>query len=449
MAKKDLWRDGLPAALDVERFVLGTAMIQPKACEEIFAKLTWDVFALEAHRRIFLRMKDLADAGVQIDRITLMERLAVEGQLDSVGGLSKLMELDQGLPELPNVTAYIDILLSKSARRRLIFAAEELGQLALDETIPTENLITLATKRMAEVVPDQEDITPKSVMQFVDTFPGGVDALLNPSLTDKGLETGFLRIDELTGGFHESEIWVLGARPSMGKSTCMLNIAENISSNGSDYGVAVFSLEMPVRNLINRMLCKRARIGMKRLRSGELLQEERYRVQAALSEIYDLPLYMDHLSGMSVQEMQFKLKVLRDKCKIVLVCVDYLQLMRPISDRGSANDRLTQITTDIQSMAVETKLPFLILSQMNRLSEQRGSRGKNKDFSPQLSDLRDSGSIEQFGNIIPLLHLPAFYDPSREELKDRAELNFAKNRDGERGKVDLRFTGWQFKFEDA
>jgi len=206
---------------------------------------------------------------------------------------------------------------------------------------------------------------------------------------------------------------------------------------------------MPKRNLINRMICKRSKVSMKRLRSGELVQEERFRVQVALSEIYELPLYIDHASSMKFSELKYKLKLLRDKCKIVLVAIDYLQCMRPDSDRGSENDHLTQITTDIQSLAVDTGLPFLVLSQLNRLSEQRTSRGKNKDLRPQLTDLRASGSIEQFGNIIPLLHREEFYDPTREEVRGQAELNFAKNRDGERGKVDLKFTGWRFSFEDA
>ncbi len=450
MAKiKTIEDRGLPQSTDSERLVLGTAMINEKSREEIFSRLTYDDFALQTHKRIFLRMKELFDAGVAPDRVTIAEKLMVEGQLESVGGLTYLVSLDQGLPEIPNYAAYIDIVLDKSARRRMIFLAQELGQLALDERLPAEQIIGIATKRLNETVPIDPEEAPKSIMQFVDSFPGGVDALLNPALKDKGLETGFQRIDELTGGFHESEIWVIGARPSMGKSALLMDIAENIATRSMDNGIAVFSLEMPVRNLINRMLCKRSRISMKRLRSGELSQEERLRVQIALSEIYELPLYFEHESAMKYDDLRRKLKLLMDVRKIVLVAIDYLQLMRPTNDRGSENDHLTQITTDIQSLAVDTGLPFLVLSQLNRLSEQRMSRGKNKNFEPELSDLRASGSIEQFGNIIPLLHRQEWYEPTRDDIKGQASLNFKKNRDGETGNVNLKFTGWQFKFEDA
>lgn len=442
----DPLKTGLPSSPDCERYCLSAIMLGKDPAERALRSLTPEDFSLEKHRRIFLAMKGLVETGVEIDRQILAEKLLLLNQLESVGGLTMLVSLDEGMPEVANVQGYIDIVKEKSSLRRLISLTNEAQQQALLQNRSSAEILSGLSERIAAESTEKREDRPQVIADYVDTFPGGVGRLLDPSMGDPGIPTGFERVDRLTGGFHAGEIWIIGARPRVGKTCVAVNILKSITEK-QDKHCVFFSLEMPKRGIVNRLLCEEAMISMARFRSGNLDQEDRRRLQLALDKIYRLKMHIDSLPTRRMYDLRMRLKALSDKYAIALVAIDYFQLLQSRS-HGNENERLTEIANDIQQLSSNTGIPFLVLSQLSREPEKRTSRGK-PDARPRLGDLRGTGSAEQIGNVIGLLHREELYDKTRPELRGKAELNLEKVRDGESAVVPLKFTGWRFRFEDA
>ncbi len=444
MATPDLALEGgLPAAPDAERLILGCILLDDSLYPQVAGALSAEDFHLEAHRRIFLRMGDLYERGERIDRVTVAHELQRCGQLESVGGLGYLVSLDEGLPQAANLESYIRLVRDKAALRRLIFTAQKvidrclLGEEDPDQILASaeESLLRLGESRVHSGL-----LTPR---QILEGYEGGVNAFLDPNQRIKGISTGFLKFDEMTGGLHPGELIILAARPAMGKTAMALNIAQHVAMGRNPRPVAIFSLEMSRESLLTRLLCAVARVNSHKFRSGYLNAEERRRLSLAATQLVEAPLFLDDTGGINLMDMHAKLRRLKAEHGLALAIVDYLQLM---TGRGRFENRVQEISSlsrGLKLMAKDLGIPLLVLSQLNRAPDLRDG-----DHRPQLSDLRESGSIEQDADLVAFIFREEVYKPDRADLRGRAELIIAKQRNGPTGKIPLVFLKELTKFEN-
>ncbi len=445
MATIDLaFAKGLPANLDAERFVLGSVLLNDSVYLQVAGAVEPEDFSVEKHRRIFARMKDLYDRGEKIDRVTITNELMKHGQLESVDGMSYLLSLDEGLPEIVNLESYIRIVKDKSTLRRLIFSAQAVIDRCLmageepDEILASaeETLLKLGDSRAREQL-----ASPASIVQ---KFPGGINAFLDPSQRISGLSTGFKRFDEMTGGLHGGELFILAARPSMVKTALALNIAQHVATHPRiRKPVAVFSLEMSSASLLTRLLCAAARVDQHKFRAGFLNVDERRKLQVALADLTEAPLYLDDTAGVNLMDVHAKLRRMKSEHGLSLVVIDYLQLMSNRGRSENRNQEVSALSRGLKLMAKDLDVPFVVLSQLSRASENRPG-----DHKPQLSDLRDSGSIEQDADLVAFIYREEVYKKDREDVKGLADLIIAKQRNGPIGNVPLRFLGQYTRFEN-
>ncbi len=435
---------GLPANEDAERFVLGSVLLNQDTYFQVAGAVEPEDFSLESHRRIFARMKDLYDRGEKIDRVTLANELMKQGQIESVGGFSYLVSLDEGLPELSNLDSYIRIVKDKATLRKLIFSAQKLidrcfiGEEEPDEILASaeESLLKLGEARAGERL--------ESPATVISNFPGGVNAFLDPSQRVSGLSTGFAKFDEMTGGLHGGELLILAARPSMGKTALALNVAQHVATHPQmRKPVAVFSLEMSSASLLTRLLCSAARVDQHKFRAGYLNADERRKLQVALADLTESPLFLDDTAGVNLMDIHSKLRRMQAEHGLSLVVIDYLQLMSSRGRSENRNQEVSAISRGLKLMAKDLNVPFLVLSQLSRAAETRIG-----DHKPQLSDLRDSGSIEQDADLVAFIFREEVYKRDREDLRGLADLIIAKQRNGPIGNVPLRFLGQFTRFEN-
>jgi replicative DNA helicase len=445
MAAPDLaFEKGLPANPDAERFVLGSILLNDSVYLQVAGVLDTDDFSLEKHRRIFARMKDLYERSEHIDRVTLANELMKQGQLESVDGLSYLISLDEGLPALTNLDGYVRIVKDKALLRKMIFSAQKIiNRCLLGEEEPDQILASAEETllKLGEARTKDELTSPGAI---VANFPGGVGSFLDPSQRVRGLSTGFAKFDEMTGGLNGGELFILAARPSMGKTALALNIAQHVACHPRmRKPVAVFSLEMSSSSLLTRLLCSAARVDQHKFRAGFLNQEERRRLQVALADLTESPLFLDDTAGVNLMDVHSKLRRMQSEHGLSMVVIDYLQLMSSRGRSENRNQEVSAISRGLKLMAKDLNVPFVVLSQLSRAAETRVG-----DHKPQLSDLRDSGSIEQDADLVAFIFREEVYKRDREDIKGLADLIIAKQRNGPIGTVPLRFLGQFTRFEN-
>ena len=399
-------RRGLPSSLEAEQFVLGSVLLDHHG-ETIFPQVTTKLsasdFYVEKHRRIFLRMVDLHARRERIEYLTLVEELDTHGQLESIGGVAYIAALTDGLPRLDSIESYLRIVKEKSRLRELITTCHGIASRALDAGEQPAQLIADAQARFLEMGAGPVSGAAVTPRQIAEQFEGGVNALLDPSKANKGLATGFNRFDGMTGGLHPGELIVLAARPAMGKTAIALNIAANVARRRP---VAVFSLEMSREALMGRLLCGEAHIDSHRYRDGYLGQDERRRLSAALTCLSNLRLLIDDTATINALEIAVRCRRIQLEHGLGLVVVDYLQLLSP---SGCAENRVQEMTAasrGLKLLARDLDVPVIALSQLSRAPEMRGG-----DHRPQLSDLRDSGSIEQDADLVGFIFREEVYKP--------------------------------------
>ncbi len=445
MAVRDISIDhALPDNLDAERFVLGAIMSTETAFLQVAGTISAEDFSLEKHKRIFLRMSELHDRGEKIDRVTLANELMKQGQLQSVDGLSYLVSLDDGLPQLHNLEGYVTIVKEKSLLRRIISVSQD----TINRCIACEENATEILGAVEDAFMKLGDVQSRNALstpaQIVTEYEGGINAFLDASKRIKGIGTGFLKLDELTGGLREGELIILAARPAMGKTAFALNIAQHVAMNPHNpQPVAIFSLEMSKESLLTRLICGTARVDQQRFRAGYLTGEERHALQDALYRIVESPIYIDDTAGTNLMDVHSKLRRLQAEQGLGLVVIDYLQLMQ---GRGRYENRVQEISSlsrGFKLMSKELRVPFLVLSQLSRAPETRPG-----DHRPMLSDLRESGSIEQDADMVAFIFREEVYRPDKESLKGLAELILAKQRNGPTGRIKLAFLNRYTKFEN-
>ncbi len=434
---------GLPANIDAEKFVLGSILLDDTFFIDVAGALTGVDFCLEKHRRIFARMSELHERGERIDRVTVANELMRRNELESVDGLTYLVSLDDGLPRIPNLDSYVKIIRDKAMLRKIIAASQQLMNRCLMAEEEPDSILAGAEETLLKLGETQVTDGLMNPLTIIQNYQGGLNAFLDPSKRLKGISTGFTKLDEMTGGLHPGELIILAARPSMGKTALALNIASHVASKLRET-VAVFSLEMSKESLLTRILCASAYVDSQRFRAGYLNADERRKLQQAAQKLVEAPLFIDDTAGANLMDMHAKLRRLQQSGqKLGLVIVDYLQLMSGRGRFENRNQEISTISRGMKLLAKELNVPMLVLSQLSRAPETRVG-----DHRPQLSDLRESGSIEQDADLVGFIFREEVYKRDREDLHGVAELIVAKQRNGPVGKVDLVFLHALTKFEN-
>jgi replicative DNA helicase len=433
---------GLPSNLEAERYVLGSIMLNDSLYIQAAGDLQSDDFSIEKHRRIFIRMGELHGRGERVDRVTVANELMRFNELESCDGLSYLVSLDDGLPQILNLDAYIHIVREKATLRRMIFASQHIMNRCLMGEEEVDEILAGAEETLLKLGESRVKSGLASPRQVIEEYQGGLNAFLDPSKRVKGVGTGFTRFDEKTSGLHAGDLFILAARPSMGKTALALNIAHHVATHAKRT-VAIFSLEMSKESLLTRMLCATARVDSQKFRAGYLSADERRKLQAAASSLVEAPLYIDDTAGVHLMDIHAKLRRLKAEQGLGLVIVDYLQLMTGRGRFENRNQEISGISRGMKMLAKELNVPMIVLSQLNRAPETRVG-----DHRPQLSDLRESGSIEQDADLVAFIFREEVYKPADESLHGKAELILAKQRNGPVGKVELVFLHEFTKFEN-
>ncbi|HEV3200429.1 MAG TPA: replicative DNA helicase [Bryobacteraceae bacterium] len=438
---------GLHTNVDAERFVLGSILLDDSFFVQAAGTLEAEDFSLEKHRRIFKRMGDLHERDERIDRITVANELMKFNELEACDGLSYLVSLDDGLPQLPNVDSYIRIVKDKSVLRRIILASQHMINRCLLDSEEPDQILAGAEETLLKLGEAQVKSGLLNPDQILRDYEGGINAFLDPSKRIKGISTGFTKLDEMTGGLHGGDLFIVAARPSMGKTALALNIAQHVTLKLKKT-VAVFSLEMSKESLLTRMVCSGARVDSQKFRAGYLNQAERQKLHHALNELVESPLYIDDSAGIHLMEIHAKLRRLQSELQprgehLGLVIVDYLQLMSGHGRFENRNQEVSALSRGMKLLAKELNVPMMVLSQLSRAVETRQG-----DHRPQLSDLRESGSIEQDADVVGFIFREEVYNRDREDLRGLAELIVAKQRNGPVGTVNLVFLHAQTKFEN-
>ncbi len=443
---------GLPANIDAEKTILGAILLDNSAHAEAAEKLEADDFALDSHQRIFLRMSELINEQRPVDIVTLSNELARYKEIEAVGGVAYLASLTEGLPLRPVIDEYVRIVKDKSLLRRLMSICSAAIARAADQSETALEVLGSAESALLEV--SERGITHgfQSLDQIVAGSFGSIDNLYKESREVTGLATNFIELDRNTSGLQKSELVIIAARPSMGKTAFAINIAQNAAIN-SGATVAVFSLEMSKESLLRRMLSSQAGVDQRKLQTGFLGREDHGKLQHGLEQLIEAKLFIDDTAGISLAEMRAKARRLKQNSGgLDLIVIDYLQLMTATlpTAGGKRYENRTQevsaISRGLKALAKELEVPVIALSQLSRSSERRGD-----DKRPMLSDLRESGSIEQDADVVMFIHREAYYSRDEEMSeadKARSEIIIAKQRNGPTGTINLTFNASLTRFSN-
>lgn len=428
-----------PHDLEAEQAVIGSMLTDKEAVISAIESLSDSDFYREDNRLIYSAIMNLYNRGDAIDIITLKSELSSMGKLEAVGGLEYLAELPEKVPTTANVDKYIKIVEEKSSLRTLIRTANELITLGYDPTQEVDELMDNAEKKIFGVMQNRNQKSYSSMKDIlVDTFIE-LEELYNRKEHVTGVPTGFIDLDYKTAGLHGSELILVAARPAMGKSAFALNIATNAALRGNT-PVAIFSLEMSKEQLVNRILCSEAMVDSNKVRTGKLEDEDWGKLAEAIGPLSETGIYIDDTPGISVMEIRAKCRKLKLEKNIGLVVIDYLQLVQGSNKRNSSREQeISEISRSLKILAKELNVPVIALSQLSRAVEQR------PDHRPMLSDLRESGAIEQDADIVMFLYRDDYYNEDSEK-KNVAEVIIAKHRGGSTGTVDLGWLGSYTKF---
>ncbi|MFC3907970.1 replicative DNA helicase [Legionella dresdenensis] len=433
-----------PHSAEAEQAIIGGLMLDNQAWDKISSKLCEADFYRTEHRILFRTIAELARKDQPFDVVTLLDSLKSNDELDDSGGETYLFELANNTPSVANVAAYADIVREKSVQRQLIAIAGEIADSAYNPAgreVP--ELLDLAETRVFAIAEQTAgDGGPESIKSILVKTVEKIDMLYHNSDALTGMATGLSDLDSMTSGLQPSDLVIVAGRPSMGKTTLVMNMAEHAAINGGK-PVLVFSMEMPSDSLAMRMLSSLGRIDQHRIRTGKLEDDDWPRVTSAVHMLSEAPLFIDDTAGLSPAEMRARARRLaKENGQLGLIVVDYLQLMKvPGFKAENRTAEISEISRSLKSLAKELKVPVIALSQLNRSLEQR------TDKRPVMSDLRESGAIEQDADLICFIYRDEVYNEDSPD-KGVAEIIIAKQRNGPIGKVRVAFLGKYTRFED-
>jgi replicative DNA helicase len=440
-------RGGLPASIDAERSILGSILLDNFLYNQAAETLKADDFALDSHRRIYSRMMELAEHSKPIDIVTLAEELARRKEVEAVGGVAYISSLTDGLPRRPNIEHYVKIVRDKAMLRALIHTASTAIARASEQAESADEILDTTEAAIFSLADDRVQRGFVGITEIVKESFGSIDQLYERGQRITGLATHYERLDELTSGLQPSDLVIIAARPSMGKTAFAINIAENAAVRDGKT-VGVFSLEMSRESLLLRLLCSQAMVDSHKLRTGFLGRDDHQKLVDALGRLGEAPIFIDDTPGISLHEMRAKARRLKAAQNgLDMLVVDYLQLMAATPIGGKRFENRTQevsaISRGLKGLAKELRCPVVALSQLSRAPESRGG-----DHRPQLADLRESGSIEQDADVVMFIFREEVYNRDNPELEGLAEIIVAKQRNGPTDTVKLAFIKRSTRFEN-
>ncbi|MEM9702174.1 MAG: replicative DNA helicase [Planctomycetota bacterium] len=429
-----------PQNLDAERGVLGSLLLMNEAIDEVAEFLTADHFYSDRNRAIYEAILKLSESGARgIDLVTVADRLAQAGALESAGGLVYLDEVLTSVPHAAHARYYAEIVREKAVQRTLIYACTDVLTECYDSSRPVQEVLDTAEQKIFAISEQQDGGDKIAIDQILQEAWDRIEERANSDGDATGLPTGFLDLDQKTNGFQPAELIILAARPSMGKTALVCNFAEAIGDK-TGKGVLLFSLEQSKLELAERFLCIRARVNGHKLRAADFDDAERHRLMVASGELNEMPLFIDDKPGRTVSQIAAISRRLKRQGDLGIVIVDYLQLIEPEDKKIPREQQIAYISRRLKFIAKELDIPVVALAQLNRGVELR------EDKRPRLADLRESGAIEQDADLIAFLHRPEMYDA--EDRPGEADVIIAKHRSGPVGTVTLTWRADCMRFED-
>ncbi|MCP3032169.1 replicative DNA helicase [Halobacillus sp. A1] len=438
----EVWNDRTPPHnIEAEQAVLGAVFLEPEAMSTAAEYLLPEDFYRASHERIFEVMLNLTDRGDPIDLVTVTTALSNNKVLEEVGGVSYLSDIANSVPTAANISYYTKIVSEKSTLRGLIRTATNIVTSGFAEEENIEDVLNSAEKEILEVSQRKDSSAFKNIKDVLIDVYDNIEMLHNSDGNVNGIPTGYRDLDHITSGFQRNDLIIIAARPSMGKTAFALNIAQNVAVN-SDENVAIFSLEMGADQLVSRMLCAEGNIDAQRLRTGSMEAEDWNKLTMAMGSLSNAGIFIDDTPGIRVSEIRSKCRRLKQEHGLGMILIDYLQLIQ-----GSANSKenrqqeVSEISRSLKGLARELNVPLIALSQLSRGVESR------QDKRPMMSDLRESGSIEQDADIVGFLYRDDYYDQESEN-QNIIEIIISKQRNGPVGNVELAFVKEYNKFVD-
>ena len=431
-----------PHSLEAEKTVLGGILVNNESLNVVLSVITPEDFYKEAHQRIIERIAGLVDKGQPVDLLTLSEEMARAGLLEEIGGMSYLSALMDGVPKSLNVEYYAQIIKEKALLRRLILSSAKIISASYEQKDEADDLLNEAQAAIIEVA-DQR-IRPGFIPVRSLTGPtlDMIQKLSERKEAVTGVPSGFRSLDSLTAGFHPSELVIIAARPSMGKTALALNIAQYAGTK-TDYSAAFFSMEMAKEQLVIRLLCAESQMDIKKVRTGFISERDFGKLKLAGETLSRSKIFIDETPGVTIMEMKAKARRLRMEQHLDVVFIDYIQLMRAGGRFENRNQEMSFISRSLKELAKELRVPVVGISQLSRAPE----KGR-KEARPQLSDLRESGAIEQDADVVIFIYRPEYYHPDDESLHGLAEVSVAKQRNGPTGNLNLAFIREYARFAD-
>ncbi|EQB97419.1 replicative DNA helicase [Geobacillus kaustophilus GBlys] len=428
-----------PQSIEAEQAVLGAVFLDPTALTLASERLIPEDFYRAAHQKIFHAMLRVADKGEPVDLVTVTAELAALEQLEEVGGVSYLSELADSVPTAANVEYYARIVEEKSLLRRLIRTATSIAQDGYTREDEIDVLLDEAERKIMEVSQRKHSGAFKNIKDVLVQTYDNIEMLHNRNGDITGIPTGFTELDRMTSGFQRSDLIIVAARPSVGKTAFALNIAQNVATKTNE-NVAIFSLEMSAQQLVMRMLCAEGNINAQNLRTGKLTPEDWGKLTMAMGSLSNAGIYIDDTPSIRVSDIRAKCRRLKQESGLGMVVIDYLQLIQGSGrNRENRQQEVSEISRSLKALARELEVPVIALSQLSRSVEQR------QDKRPMMSDLRESGSIEQDADIVAFLYRDDYYNKDSEN-KNIIEIIIAKQRNGPVGTVQLAFIKEYNKF---
>ncbi len=437
-----------PHSLEAERSVLGGILLENQVLATVLEMITADDFYSQANSTIYDAMMQIYARSQPVDSITLREQLAQAGKLALVGGDEYLLSLTDTIPSVENIEFHAKIVREKAVVRRLITACHEIAATGYGDYGEYEKFLDVAEKSVFDVAKDRAKNPYERLREVLLKTFKLITENANRKRTITGLPTGFYQLDELTSGMNPGDLIIIAGRPGMGKTAFALNVAVNACSSqhhGNGYcPVAVFSLEMPKEQLAQRMLANEAKVDSKRLRQGRLTQDDWRNLTVAAGKLHELPIFIDDTAAISLLELRAKARRIRAEHGLSLIVIDYMQLMRSGSKSDSREQEISEISRTLKALAKDLGIPIIALSQLNRAVETRSG----KDKRPQLSDLRESGAIEQDADTIWFVYRDEVYNQDSTQDHGVAEIIVGKQRAGATGTCRLRFIAENTRFEN-
>ncbi|WP_314729560.1 replicative DNA helicase [Peptostreptococcus stomatis] len=430
-----------PHNLESEQCVIGSIIVEEQTLVPVAEILDREDFYIDAHKVIYDSMIELGNERKPIDMITLTNRLKEKGYLDQVGGVTYLTSITNMIPTTSNVKVYAEIVKKNSTLRKLIKASNDIISMGYEASDSLDDILNVAEKKIFDISQDRMSQDFKSISEVLTSVTAMIEEVYSKGSDITGLDTGFIDLNKKLGGFHKSDLILIAARPGMGKTAFALNLVANAAIR-SKSSVAVFSLEMSKEQLVQRLLSSQSNVALDNISKGKIADDEWKKLTDAMTVLSSSDIFIDDTPGIKVSEIRSKCRKLKMEKGLDMIMIDYLQLMEADGRADNRQQEVSKISRSLKILAKEMNCPVIALSQLSRNTES------GKDHMPKLSDLRDSGAIEQDADIVMFIYRDEYYTKMETKKKDLAEIIIAKNRHGEISNIELVWIGKIQKFSN-